>query len=116
MDKVTKKLHNHMRRHARVRSRVIGSAQKPRLAVFHSNKYVYAQLIDDAAQNTIAAVDSRSIKEGSKQEKAGKVGEEIAKKAIQAGIEKVVFDRGGFQYRGIIAAVADGARKGGLQF
>lgn len=105
-----------MRRHARIRARVIGSAEKPRLAVFRSNRYIYAQLINDADARTLAAADSRKEKGSNMSEKAVAVGKSIATQAAKAGVEKVVFDRGGFQYQGVIAALADGAREGGLKF
>lgn len=100
-------------RHKRLRSKVTGTAERPRLAVFKSNTAVYAQLIDDVAEKTIAAADSRKEK-GTRLESAKAVGEAIAKKATDQKISAVVFDRGGFQYQGIVAAVADGAREGGL--
>lgn len=102
-------------RHKRLRANVIGTAIRPRLAVFRSNTAVYAQLIDDDAAKTIAAVDSRKEK-GTRLESAKAVGQTIAKKAADLKITEVVFDRGGFQYIGIIASVADGAREGGLKF
>lgn len=101
-------------RHKRLRAKVIGTATRPRLAVFKSNTAVYAQLIDDAAEKTIAAVDSRKEK-GTRLESAKTVGMTIAKKAADLKITEVVFDRGGFQYTGIVASVADGAREGGLK-
>lgn len=116
MNKSQKKQENRSRRHARIRARVIGSAEKPRLAVFRSNRYIYAQLINDAEGKTIAAADSRTEKGENMTEKSIAVGKSIAATAKKAGIEKVVFDRGGFQYQGVIAALADGARAGGLQF
>lgn len=103
-------------RHARIRAKVFGTADRPRLAVYRSNKYVYAQLIDDTAGATIAAADSRSYTDKNKQECGHEVGQSIAKAAIQKGVAQVVFDRGGFQYHGTIKAVADGAREGGLKF
>lgn len=116
MNKSQKKVVNRTRRHARIRARVIGSAVKPRLAVFKSNTAIYAQLINDAENTTIAAADSRKEKGANLTEKATAVGKRIAEAAKKAGIEKAVFDRGGFQYQGVIAALADGAREGGLQF
>lgn len=103
-------------RHKRLRSKVSGTAERPRLAVFRSNKFIYAQLIDDEAGKTLAAVDSRTEKAGTPMEKAKVVGTAIAKKAGEAKIESVVFDRGGFKYTGIVAALADAARAGGLKF
>ncbi len=104
------------RRHIRIRSRVNGTAQKPRLAVFRSNRYVYAQLINDEAGTTIASADSRKVAGATLVERGTAVGKELAEKAKKAGIEKAVFDRGGFKYQGVVASLADGAREGGLQF
>ena len=103
-------------RHRRLRARVMGTATRPRLAVFRSNTAVYAQLINDETQRTIAAADSRKLTDGTLQEKAAVVGTNIADAAKQANITEVVFDRGGFRYQGIVAAVAAGARDGGLTF
>jgi large subunit ribosomal protein L18 len=86
------------------------------LAVFRSNLFVYAQLIDDEAGKTLAAVDSRKEGKGTPTEKAQAVGAAIAKKAADQKITEVVFDRGGFRYQGIVAALADAAREGGLRF
>ncbi len=116
MNKTQKKNTNRQRRHARIRSRVIGSAVKPRLAVFKSNRYIYAQLINDAEGKTLAAADSRTTAGANLGEKATAVGKSIADVAKKAGIKEAVFDRGGFRYQGVIAALADGARAGGLQF
>ncbi len=114
MQKSIQKQTSRIRRHARIRARVIGSATKPRLAVFRSNRFVYAQLINDELGTTVAAVDSRKVAGATALERATVVGATIAEAAKKAGIEAVVFDRGGFRYMGAIAAVADGARKGGL--
>jgi large subunit ribosomal protein L18 len=103
-------------RHNRIRAKVAGTATCPRLAVFRSNRFIYAQLIDDAAGKTLAAVDSRSQKGATLTERSTAVGVEIASKAKAAGISEVVFDRGGFRYQGTVAALADGARNGGLKF
>lgn len=100
----------------RIRAKITGTADRPRLAVFKSNKFIYVQLIDDVAGNTLGASDSKAIKADSQIEKAKKVGESIAKIAKEKGIEKVVFDRGGFRYAGAIAELADSARKAGLTF
>lgn len=104
------------RRHARIRARVSGTATRPRLAVFRSNRFIYAQLIDDVAGTTLAAADSRNAKGATMRERAETVGTTIATLAKGKGITEVVFDRGGFQYQGVIAALADGARNGGLTF
>lgn len=110
------KKNTRIRRHARIRARVIGTTAKPRLAVFRSNTAVYAQLIDDAANTTLASADSRKKTTATLVARGSEVGAEIAKKAQELGITKVVFDRGGFQYTGVVKAVAEGARTGGLIF
>jgi large subunit ribosomal protein L18 len=109
-----------IRRHHRVRKNVRGTAERPRLAVFRSNKHVTAQVIDDVAGKTLAAASSteaelRSGATGNR-ESASKVGALLADRAKAAGVTKVVFDRGGFQYHGRVAAVADAARENGLEF
>ena len=109
------KTQSRAKRHNRLRHKIVGTAARPRLAVFRSNKFVYAQLIDDTTGTTVAAADSRKEK-GTRLEGAQAIGETIAKKAIAGNITEVVFDRGGFQYLGIVAAVADAARAGGLKF
>lgn len=101
---------------ARIRGRISGTPERPRLSVFRSNKQIYAQVIDDLAGNTLASASSKGITEGTKSEIAEKVGEAIAKKAIEAGITTVVFDRNGFLFHGRVKSLADGARKGGLKF
>ena len=109
---------NHMRgmRHKRLRAKITGTAARPRLAVFRSNTFIYAQLIDDVAAKTLAAADSRKEKAGTGVEKAKTVGAAIAKKAVAAKITEVVFDRGGNRYQGSISALADAAREAGLKF
>jgi large subunit ribosomal protein L18 len=106
--------------HYRIRKRVSGVASKPRLSVYRSNCDIYAQLIDDANGSTLAAASSRdkdiAAQKGTKVEKSKLVGAAIARKAGELGIEKVVFDRGGFLYHGRIKALADGAREAGLNF
>lgn len=116
MKKSQAKTQKRTARHARIRARVIGTAEKPRLAVFKSNRFIYAQLIDDDAGKTLLNADSRQLKGENPVEKASAVGEAIAKSAKDKKIVKVVFDRGGFPYQGAIAALADAARKGGLEF
>ena len=98
---------NRQRRHNRIRAKVKGTAERPRLAVYKSNRYLEAQVIDDAKGVTLASV---------KLDDAKKAGQEIAKAAKAKGIEAVVFDRGGFRYTGAIAVLADAAREGGLKF
>lgn len=103
----------------RIRAKISGTAQKPRLSVFRSNKDIYAQLIDDATGTTLAAASSRekdiAAHKGNKVEKSAMVGKAIAQKAIALGIETCVFDRGGYLYHGRVKSVADGAREGGLK-
>ena len=101
---------------ARIRGRISGTAQRPRLCVFRSNKQIYAQVIDDLAGNTLVSASSKGLTEGTKSEIAAQVGEAVAKKAIKAGITTVVFDRNGFLFHGRVKSLADGARKGGLKF
>ena len=104
-----------IRRHRRVRKRIVGTAERPRLAVYRSNRHIYAQLIDDLGARTIAAVSDIEAKaEGDKSERAKAVGKLLAEHAKKLGIEQVVFDRGGRLYHGRVAALADGAREGGL--
>ena len=101
---------------ARIRGKISGTAQRPRLSVFRSEKNIYAQIIDDVAGNTIVSASSKGIEQGTKSEIAAQVGENVAKKAIAAGIETVVFDPNGFLFHGRVKSLADGARKGGLKF
>ena len=104
-------------RHDRVRSRVSGTADRPRLSVFKANQHIYAQLIDDGEGKTLVAASSMEIKSKAKKaEVAGEVGKLLAKKAGEKKIVSVVFDRGGYKYHGRVKALADGAREGGLKF
>jgi large subunit ribosomal protein L18 len=103
------------RRHIRVRAKVSGTAERPRLVVFRSLKHVSAQLVDDVKQHTLMTVTDTGLA-GKKSEKSVAVGKLVAEKAKAAGITKVVFDRGGYQFHGRVKAVADGAREGGLEF
>lgn len=103
------------RRKKRIRAKISGSASVPRLSVFRSNKYIYAQLIDDSSQKTIVSADSKKMK-GTSKENAVLVGNMVAEKAIEKNIKKVVFDRNGYVYKGSIALLADGARAKGLTF
>ncbi len=104
----------------RVRGKISGTAECPRLSVFRSNKQIYAQLIDDVAGKTLVAANSRidaiEKAESNKVDKSFKVGQELAAKATAAGITKVVFDRNGYLYHGRVKSLADGAREGGLIF
>jgi large subunit ribosomal protein L18 len=107
-----------LRRHARVRRKVGGGAERPRLAVYRSNRHIYAQLVDDDAGRTVAAASS--LEDGvrgadGKQAAAKAVGQLIAQRAKAAGVERAVFDRGGRLYHGRVRSVAEGAREGGLQ-
>jgi large subunit ribosomal protein L18 len=107
------------RRHRRVRGKVAGTAERPRLAVFRSNRGIEAQLVDDEAGRTVAAASwiglGKAFK-GDKSAQATEVGKLLAANAKKAGVEAVVFDRGGYLYHGRVKALADGAREGGLQF
>ena len=122
-----KKQLKRQRRHRRVRAKIKGTAKVPRLCVFKSAKHIYAQLINDEKGKTLIAANDLEIKKStgskiskSKEEKryikAYKVGELIAQKGVKKGIEKVVFDRGGYKYHGKVKALAEGAREGGLKF
>ena len=104
------------RRHKKIRARVFGTAEKPRLSVFKSNKYIYGQLIDDVLSVTIVSLSSMKVKGKTFLERSMETGKEIAKLAKEKKIETVVFDRGGFKYVGRVKAFADGAREGGLKF
>ncbi len=105
------------RRHRRVRKKIIGTSERPRLAVYRSNKHMYAQLIDDYAGRTLAAASSRTVTDGDDPKAVAKaVGKELASRAKEAGVARVAFDRGGFMYHGRVAALAEGAREGGLEF
>ena len=107
-----------IKRHSRVRGKISGTAERPRLSVFRSEKNIYAQIIDDVAGNTLVAASSveKDFGPGSNKEAARKVGKLVAERAIAKGIEEVVFDRGGYIYHGRVKALAEGAREGGLQF
>jgi large subunit ribosomal protein L18 len=103
------------RRHLRVRKKVEGTTERPRLVVFRSLKHIYAQLVDDAAMRTLMTVSDVKL-DGKKMEKSSEVGKQLAARAKEAGISRVVFDRAGYKYHGRVKAVADGAREGGLEF
>ncbi|HKW71114.1 MAG TPA: 50S ribosomal protein L18 [Candidatus Dormibacteraeota bacterium] len=108
---------NRLKRHKRVRVHVAGTPERPRLAVFRSLNHLYAQLIDDGAQRTLAAASTVAMKaKGNGLAQAAEVGKEIAARAKAAGVTSVVFDRGGFLYHGRIKALADAAREAGLEF
>lgn len=116
MQKTQYKTEKRISRHNRIRAKVSGTATRPRLAVFRSNRFVYAQLIDDVAGKTLAMTDSRKQTGATLTERAKAVGADMASKAKAVGIAEIVFDRGGFRYQGTVAALADGAREGGLKF
>jgi large subunit ribosomal protein L18 len=107
-----------LRRHRRVRSKVEGTAERPRLVVFRSNRGIFAQLVDDSSGTTLASASWTALgaTKGSKTEQANAVGMALADAAKKAGIESCVFDRGGYLYHGRVKALAEGAREGGLQF
>ena len=107
-----------LRRRRRVRARVSGTAERPRLSVFRSNRGIFAQLIDDTKGHTVAAVNwiEPDLRKLTATDQAKKAGELLADRAKAAGIETCVFDRGGYQYHGRVKALADGAREGGLAF
>jgi len=107
-----------LRRHRRVRGKVSGTAERPRLVVFRSNRGIFAQLVDDDAGRTVASaswLQQRSFK-GTKTEQAAEVGKTLAQAAMNAGVRRCVFDRGGYLYHGRVKALAEGAREGGLRF
>ena len=120
MDRAKQRVESRDRIRKRIRRKVTGTSERPRLAVFKSLKHIYVQLIDDAAGRTIAAASTRdkeaSVKGGSNQAAAKAVGALIARKAKDKGVTRVVFDRGGYQYHGNIKALADAARENGLEF
>ena len=105
------------KKHWRTRNKIKGTAERPRLAVFRSTQHIYAQIIDDTVGNTLVSASTLDVKvDGTKTDAAKAVGEAVAKKALEKGIDKVVFDRGGNLYQGRIKALADGAREAGLDF
>ena len=123
MDRAQRKVRRRQQAHGRVRSRVVGSSERPRLAVYKSARYIYAQIIDDQKGETLVQANSREsdakgkFEGGAKTKSAARrVGELIGERAKGKGIESVVFDRGGYQYHGRVKEVADGARSAGLEF
>ena len=115
---VTTKQQQRLRRRRRVRAKITGTSERPRLSVYRSNRGVFAQLIDDAKGHTVAAVNwiEPDLRKLTASEQAKKAGELLAERAKGAGVETCVFDRGGYQYHGRVKALAEGAREGGLQF
>lgn len=109
-----------LKRHQRIRNVLVGTSEKPRLNVFRSNKHIYAQVIDDNSQTTLASASSQDpdfkLDSGSNKDAAAEVGTLVAKRAVDKGIENVIFDRGGYLYHGRVKALADAARENGLQF
>jgi len=117
MDMAKAKREGRLRRHRRVRRQIAGTSERPRLVVFRSNKQIYAQVIDDAAGRTLVAAASVVLPgDGDKTDAAKRVGAEVARRAKEAGVTRVVFDRAGYQFHGRVAALADAAREGGLDF
>ena len=112
----TKKDQRRIKIKYRVRNKISGTAERPRLTVFRSNKQIYVQIINDETATTLVAASSLGMETMPKKEQAAQVGEVIAKKALEAGITTVVFDRNGYLYHGRVKEVAEGARKGGLKF
>lgn len=104
------------RRHFRQRKFLSGTPNRPRLSVYRSGKYIYAQIIDDVKRVTLVAQSDLKLSKATKQDKAFEVGKRLAEKALKQGIKAVVFDRGGFLYHGRVAKLASGARQGGLEF
>lgn len=104
------------RRHKRVRTKVFGTSERPRLSVSRSNEHIYCQLINDTKQCTLAFASSIKTSKGTKKEKSKECGKLIAKLGLEKGIRRVVFDRGGYKYHGRVRALAEGAREGGLEF
>ncbi len=116
---ITYKKESREKRHASLRKRIQGTAERPRLAVFRSSRHIYAQVIDDLRHKTLAGASDLGLERLDDEDKkaaAKKVGAAIAKKCLENGIDKVVFDRAGFKYHGRISALADGAREAGLKF
>ena len=113
---MTTKIERRIKIKTRIRGKISGTAERPRMTVFRSNKQIYVQLVDDLAGKTLAAASSRGMEAAPKKELAAKVGQEIAKKAQEAGSPSVVFDRNGYLYHGRVKELADAARNGGLKF
>lgn len=118
MGKTATKITQRARIRRRIRGKVNGTPERPRLSVFRSNKYIYAQVIDDARGHTLAYASSREdgLDGGSRMAQSKSVGQRLAERAKAAGVGGVIFDRGGYRYHGNVRALAEGAREGGLQF
>jgi large subunit ribosomal protein L18 len=115
---VVTKEQRRLKRRRRVRAKVVGTAARPRISIFRSNRGIAAQLIDDERGHTLAAAGSHeaALRGLSKGEAAGEVGKLLAQRGVEAGVTRVVFDRGGYRYHGRVKSLADGAREGGLEF
>ena len=113
---MTTKIERRIKIKYRVRNKISGTAERPRMSVFRSNKQIYVQVINDLTGVTVASASSLGMESMPKMEQAAKVGELVAKKTVEAGISSVVFDRNGYLYHGRVKEVADAARKGGLKF
>lgn len=111
-----RKLRGRARRKVRIRKKVQGTAERPRLSVFRSHKQIYAQVIDDTQGKTLASACTKGASDGGKIDSAKAVGSDLAKACLDKGIEKVVFDRSGYRYHGRVRALADAAREAGLNF
>jgi large subunit ribosomal protein L18 len=105
-----------LKRRRRVRAKIVGTAERPRISVFRSNKGISAQLVDDLSGRTLAAVEWTEFRGSDRMDQAAKVGKTLAERAQAAGVQSAVFDRGGYQYHGRVKALAEGAREGGLTF
>ncbi len=104
------------RRHKRIRHKILGSLDRPRLVVYRSLKYIYAQIVDDTKHHTLVSISSMGIKKGTKTEKSKECGKKLAELAKKKKIKEVVFDRSGYKYHGRVRSLAEGAREGGLKF
>ena len=118
MQTANKKNESRIRRHKRIRGKVQGTAERPRLSIYKSNRYISGQIIDDEKGSTLASFSSKTLKKGGKGEASvpAQAGKELARLAKEKKVKRVVFDRGGFIYTGVVKAFADGAREGGLEF
>ena len=116
MNKTSVKNDKRVKRHTRIRAKVIGTGERPRLHVFRSNRFIYAALIDDASGKTLASISDQKVKGKGKVKRAEEIGKQIAEKAKSLGIKKVVFDRGGFLYTGRLKALAEAVRVNNLEF
>lgn len=113
---MNKKQEKRIRLKKKIRAKILGNKERPRLSVFRSNKYIYAQIIDDATGITIVSASDLNIDKGTKTEKSTAIGNDLAKQAMAKGIKSCVFDRNGFKYTGRVKALAEGARAAGLLF